>query len=29
VPVSGWDALIPSLLKGGKGDLIAGGFTNP
>lgn len=26
VPVSGWDALIPSLLKG-KGDLIAGGFT--
>ena len=26
VPVSGWDALIPSLLKG-KGDVIAGGFT--
>jgi ABC-type amino acid transport substrate-binding protein len=26
VPVGGWDALIPSLLKG-KGDLIAGGFT--
>jgi len=27
VPVGGWDALIPSLLKG-KGDLIAGGFTD-
>ena len=27
VPVSGWDTLIPSLLKG-KGDLIAGGFTD-
>lgn len=26
VPVVGWDALIPSLLKG-KGEVIAGGFT--
>lgn len=27
VPVAGWDALIPSLLAG-KGDVIAGGFTD-
>jgi membrane-bound lytic murein transglycosylase F len=27
VPAGGWDGLIPSLLKG-KGDLIAGGFTD-
>jgi membrane-bound lytic murein transglycosylase F len=27
VPVSGWDGLIPALLKG-RGDMIAGGFTD-
>src|SRR5262249_42658585 len=27
VPVETWDGLVPALLKG-KGDVIAGGFTN-
>ncbi len=27
VPVSGWDGLIPALVKG-RGDVIAGGFTD-
>ncbi|HET7292510.1 MAG TPA: ABC transporter substrate-binding protein [Vicinamibacteria bacterium] len=27
VPAAGWDALIPALLKG-KGDVVAGGFTD-
>jgi len=27
IPVSGWDGLIPALVKG-RGDIIAGGFTD-